>query len=519
MPFCQPLYPQWGENKYEINLIFQPTQERYATFLEGIHPFPLQSYLENKMTLHNLSDNICSLQFLFLESKRGGQFGLVVELTIPQAHDVNDMIEKLLNTFANDEEILLTNAFEGISINVSGFIIGQRFHLYDEDKMPSLNNVRQYIDPLTYKTLLSSYAVDNSMNRPFCFKSSSRLVVADWYRCPKVRITSRDTMIIFNQDFSVCLPQLNLCVPSRYYKKSPNNQEIELCYDWYSRLAVSEPLHSQQSVYDEVNAYLSLTCLSLSTGGSILTIVSYCVRSGPLSSAGSNIVILSIFLISANTVYSLSKFLAFSKLLCLITGILVHFLWLSVMFWMSLSSFMIFNSFTNFSNVAFKQKSSVLRLLLVNCLLCSLFIVTNVIISHYSTGGENFGYSTSTCYIADPSMILYTFVLPVGAAVCVNTFMFIVTVSRIYQKEEVRKSRDQKKVSAYFRLSTLTGVSWCFGFLAQMTSLEVFSFLHTVFGAGQGVFLYLAFGLPLGFKCNPVHKKSTESSNTRTSNQ
>ncbi|XP_078334033.1 uncharacterized protein LOC111107362 [Crassostrea virginica] len=312
---------------------------------------------------------------------------------------------------------------------------------------------------------------------------------------------------------------LSLCVPSRYYKKSPNNQEIELCYDWYSRLAVSEPLHSQQSVYDEVNAYLSLTCLSLSTGGSILTIVSYCVRSGPLSSAGSNIVILSIFLISANTVYSLSKFLAFSKLLCLITGILVHFLWLSVMFWMSLSSFMIFNSFTNFSNVAFKQKSSVLRLLLVNCLLCSLFIVTNVIISHYSTGGENFGYSTSTCYIADPSMILYTFVLPVGAAVCVNTFMFIVTVSRIYQKEEVRKSRDQKKVSAYFRLSTLTGVSWCFGFLAQMTSLEVFSFLHTVFGAGQGVFLYLAFGLPLGFKCNPVHKKSTESSNTRTSNQ
>jgi hypothetical protein len=117
-----------------------------------------------------------------------------------------------------------------------------------------------------------------------------------------------------------------------------------------------------------------------------------------------------------------------------------------------------------------------------------------MIVSYIVSDGQSLGYSPRTCYIEDPKMILYTFALPVGVAVCINIFMFGVTVSRIHDKEDVRKSRDQKNISAYFRLSTLTGMSWIFGFLAQLTDFRVFTFLHTVFSAGQGIFLYLAFG-------------------------
>jgi hypothetical protein len=130
--------------------------------------------------------------------------------------------------------------------------------------------------------------------------------------------------------------------------------------------------------------------------------------------------------------------------------------------------------------------------------------------------GENFGYSPRTCYIADPNLTLFTFALPVGLIVCINTFMFAVTAFRISGKVSIRKSKDQKNISSYFRLSTITGAAWLFGFLAQFTKLELFFILHTDFNGGQGVFLYMAFGLPqtLAFfsRNKPLHSESTERS-------
>jgi hypothetical protein len=92
-------------------------------------------------------------------------------------------------------------------------------------------------------------------------------------------------------------------------------------------------------------------------------------------------------------------------------------------------------------------------------------------------------------------------------AVCINTFMFVVTTSRISEKLDIRKSRDHQKVSAYFRLSAITGMSWVFGFLGQFINLQVFSILHIAFSAGHGVFLFLAFGMPLSCKCSRKSKK------------
>jgi hypothetical protein len=128
-------------------------------------------------------------------------------------------------------------------------------------------------------------------------------------------------------------------------------------------------------------------------------------------------------------------------------------------------------------------------------------IAINVSVSYMKSGGESFGYSPRTCYIADPDMTLYTFALPVGLMVSINTFMFVVTAFRIRGKTNIRKSKDQKKISSYFRLSTITGGTWLFGFLAQFTDLQVFSILHTVFNGGQGIFLYVAFGLSQTLKC------------------
>jgi hypothetical protein len=115
-------------------------------------------------------------------------------------------------------------------------------------------------------------------------------------------------------------------------------------------------------------------------------------------------------------------------------------------------------------------------------------------------------------------MILFTFTLPVGLIVCINTFMFVVTAFRIRGKVTIRKSKDQKKIKSYFRLSTITGVAWLFGYLAQFTELQLFSILHTVFNGGQGMFLYVAFGLSQTLKCFSCNKP-LQSENSGKSSQ
>lgn len=164
---------------------------------------------------------------------------------------------------------------------------------------------------------------------------------------------------------------------------------------------------------------------------------------------------------------------------------------------MSLSSFQIFHSFTSFNLTKVKVIPRVLTSLMVNLFICSSLVATNVIQSYVTSNGENLGYSVLTCYIADPEMILYTFTLPVGLLVCINIFMLAVTVFRISNKVDVQKSKDKERTGAYFRLSTIAGATWIFGFLDQFTGFQFFSILHTLFNGGQGVFLYLAFGAPL----------------------
>jgi hypothetical protein len=164
--------------------------------------------------------------------------------------------------------------------------------------------------------------------------------------------------------------------------------------------------------------------------------------------------ILAVFLILANTIYTFSKFFLWNEVLCICMGGLVHFSWLSVVCWMSLSTFQVFQTFTSFSNVTIKVRSRVICSLLVDFLVCLACIAINVSVSYIKSDGESFGYSPRTCYIADPDMTLFTFALPVGLIICVNTFMFVVTVFRICGKSTIRKSKDQKNLTSYFRLST-----------------------------------------------------------------
>lgn len=482
-------------------MIFRPTYEIDKNVLNAMS-IPLKIFLETRMREYDIMKYLCTIQILEIDVL---YFGVIIEFTVKHPHEVDKMIEQLLHIFTIDHIVSLRDKYFGYKINVSSSIIGQRFHMY-EDRLVffSIHYTRHFVHPMTLKQILLLTHFEMLENLETCSESPTTIVVADWYRCPKVRMTTEDTRVGLT-NYSLCLLDHDQCIPSRYFKKSLSNLQFDVCLDWYLSTSTTHSSSHDASSDDVAYKYLSLICLSLSSAGSVLTIISYFIAEDRITSPGINIIILSLFLVLANTIYTFSKLFAMSETLCVTVGMFVHFFWLAVVFWMSLSCFKIFQTFTNFVGAISRQKSNTFCLLLINSLTCLIFVGVNVIVSHVVSDGQSFGYSPRTCYIEDSNMILYTFALPVGVTVCINTFMFVVTASKISEKLDIRKSRDHQKVAAYFRLSTVTGMSWLFGFLGQFINLQVFSILHTVFSAGQGIFLYLAFGMPL---CGTCSRKS-----------
>ncbi|XP_061163320.1 uncharacterized protein LOC133172453 [Saccostrea echinata] len=515
---CKSLYPMLEENNYELNLKVTPLDDYDVVEMQFYTPLVRQA-LQDILSHRNMTKYLCRISALIPSSTDEMFLAIVLELSINHFHNVDLMIENLVNMFSklnmtlNSE--LMVSPFRGL---IS--VLGQSFHIYGGSLFGRAIKYRYYFNPMNGHEM-HLYDSINMLNdnrydptRPHCLKDQMMVVAADWYRCPKVRIRTTDAKLDVS-NFSVCLTEYQSCFSSRYFKESLDKRGVEICLTQYFN-ASTQPISLLATSEDRLMKYFSLFCLSLSSLASIVTICTFVFNNTHRTIADINIIILAGLSVLANTTYTFSKFFLWSKSLCIGIGILVHFFWLSVICWMSLSTFQIFQTFTSFSNSQVKVRSRVLACFLVDIFICSFIITINVIVSYMESEGESLGYSPRTCYIGNPNMVLFTFALPVGLFVCINTFMFVVTVSRIRGKVDIRKSKEQGKIGAYFRLSTITGAAWLFGFLAQFTEFQLFSMLHTLLNGGQGVFVYIAFGLSLNLKCrfgksSQVTEKITES--------
>ncbi|XP_048747084.2 uncharacterized protein LOC125659428 [Ostrea edulis] len=497
---CEPVYPMLNENNYELNLMVVPTDSKDSINMKDCI-LEVSEILQDILRNNNLTAYLCRMSTLAPDS--GGNFlALMIELSVNHLHSVDLMIENFLNIFSIHHEITIPPSPGAPLVHLSISVVGQSFHVHGSYLFEKYMSHRCFLNSMTGNEMVLYSKInmlDGNEHDPkyqYCTTGDMMSIVAEWYRCPKIKMRTADVRLDVS-NFSVCLVDYQACFSSMYFKELPNKRGVEICLDQY--LQASSLMLTKSD--DKLMKYLSLSCLSLSSLGSLLTFITVTVSNTHKKLADINIMILAVFSILANTVYTFSKFFLWSELMCIGVGMLVHFSWLSVVCWMSLSTFQIFQAFTSFSNINMEVRSRVLVSLLVNCFICLTLIAINVSVSYTKSDGESFGYSPRTCYIADPNMTLFTFALPVGLVVCINTFMFVVTVSRISTKITIRKSKDQKSISSYFRLSIITGATWLFGFLAQFTELQLFSILHTIFNGGQGIFLYVAFGLSHTLKC------------------
>jgi hypothetical protein len=499
------------ENNYELNLMVVPANGSDHIDLEYCREQVVLTLLGIMMN-NNLTDYICRMSTLLPSESDGNFLVFVIELSVNHLHSVDLMIQNILKIFLIHKEIAVTILPEARNVQLSLTVVGQSFHIYGDTLFDKSSSHRCYINPMSGKEMPFFYEIDVSYGYvgdpkyQHCWTGNMMSIVAEWYRCPKIKIRTADTKL-YVSNFSVCLVDYQACFSSMYFKKLLGDSDVEICLSQYLQASKEMLINSD----DAFMKYLSVSCLSLSSLGSLLTFITVAVSNSDKRLGDVNIMILAALSILANTVYTFSKFFLWNEFLCICVGMLVHFSWLSVVCWMSLSTFQIFQTFTSFNTFIIKVSWRVLVSLLVDLLICLTCIAINMSVSYVKSDGESYGYSPRTCYIADPDMTLYTFALPVGLMVSINTFMFVVTAFRIRGNITIRKSKDQKKIRSYFRLSTITGAAWLFGFLDQFTELQLFSILHTVCNGGQGIFLYVAFGLSQTrrrFLCNqPVQSE------------
>ncbi|XP_052717791.1 uncharacterized protein LOC128189986 [Crassostrea angulata] len=511
---CSLVHQMVNENNYEINLIasvndneIHPTNISSQSILNAF-----QVFLRRK----KLGKYLCRISILgSVESDHDVlDMAMVIELSIGNLHNTDQMLKYLLTIFSsfNLNNIPLYIPYNTL-VNISFSLVGQSFHVYGSNLFNKKIENRFYVHPgsgkemVVYNSLGTLYQGHESQN---CLRGQMMSIVADWYRCPKVKIKTSDARMDIS-NFSVCLLDYGKCFTSIYFKQSLDKRSVSICLEQYLQ-SIKVIKSSFISSNDSLMSYFSLVCLSLSSLGSLATVTVFLLKGSCSRIADVNIIILATFVSFANITYILSKFFLWSRTLCIGIGMLVHFNWLSVVCWMSLCSFQVFQAFTSFHVSEVKVVPKVLSCLVMNLIICLSLVVINVVVSFVKSNRENFGYSVLTCYIADSDMVLFTFALPVGVLICINMFMFAVTVLRISKRINVQKSQEEHKMRAYFRLSTITGVTWLFGFLAQFTGHQLFDILHTVFSGGQGLFLYLAFGLSLTTK----QKNSNHSKDSKT---
>lgn len=158
---------------------------------------------------------------------------VVIELSIKHLHDIDQMIQYILDIFNSHRKLaVLADPHRGENY-VSLALVGQSFHGHGGTLFEKNLWDRFYVNPMSgiemrlYQSLnVVDYA--NVQQRPNCFRGDMMSVVADWYRCPKVKITTADARLNVS-NFSVCLVDYDVCFASTYFKESLDKRSVAIC--------------------------------------------------------------------------------------------------------------------------------------------------------------------------------------------------------------------------------------------------------------------------------------------------
>lgn len=427
-------------------------------------------------------------------------------------HDPKDIVDRTLKLHNTTERF--TDTLNNITITLKYLVRDSDSRLFEMATLISAANgfrddfassSRGYRTiPLTY--LISHYAFAGEdglakilhfrYNEPVCYEEwLPNLNVLSLTTCPKIKLSKMELSWV-ETPYGIVILHENYSLSSVDYYLMDDNH-IVLCVDIYTDYM--KTVQSHKGNYFDISAetILSVTCSSLSILSLLITLLTYTLLSKLRRTLpGKNNMSLVVTLLSAQCLYLISS-LGNEKLRstsCVAIGIVVHFFWLLAIFWMNICTF---HAFRVLASGHMTSSSSGNRRFFAyhvySLTLSTIFVSINIAVS-LSTSG-NTGYGETLCYISEQKMIVFTFYIPVSFVILSNIIMFIIVIITIKRSSNIQKSvqNERNDIIIFAKLSTITGITWIFGYLYAWTGIIAMSYLFTILSAGQGVFIMLAF--------------------------
>ncbi|KAK3590084.1 hypothetical protein CHS0354_041127 [Potamilus streckersoni] len=275
---------------------------------------------------------------------------------------------------------------------------------------------------------------------------------------------------------------------------------LRICTDAYmaSQAVRADVFHRNVSLGADV--ILSVVCTSISLLCLLLTLIVYLLFPTLRTVPGKNNMLLVINLFMAQAMYLVFVFTPTSVgSICKAVGVLLHFFWLSAIFWMHVCTFHMLKVFVRLNKPNSKTSTSktIVMYTIIVIVVSGIFVLTNIIKALAESGMVEIGYGPEICYISSGKMVEFTFALPIGFVVVSNLVMFLVVIFKLRSLPSVEKNvkHDRNNAIIFVKLSSLTGITWIFGFLYVWTDEIVLSYFFIVLNASLGIFIMVSFTL------------------------
>ena len=251
---------------------------------------------------------------------------------------------------------------------------------------------------------------------------------------------------------------------------------------------------------------LTISTFILSLVGLAALIFTYALFPELRKLPGKNLLNLAVSLFLAQLLWLLAVPETKRPLLCTVVAIIEHYLFLATFTAMSVIAFHTKKTFALKTLKRPAQNEDRRRFLIYSAFVWGvpmLFISITTFLHSFDIydAGYSSEHERTACWITKTEAQEFFFFLPVGLLVFFNTSMFIYTIIMIElnkQKSQKlhasrQKRREQNTICIYLKLSSLTGLTWVFGFLHILLGSEIFSFLFVLFASLQGLFIALSF--------------------------
>lgn len=271
--------------------------------------------------------------------------------------------------------------------------------------------------------------------------------------------------------------------------------------------------------------FLSIFCLGASLLSLVLTLVVYSVYPVLRSLPGLNNMALVTSLILFQTMILLNSLTTINiNWLCAFVGAFTHFSLILSFAWMFICTFHMLNVFVKIRNrsVGRNDSRTFISYTAFAISVAVLSVSVTITVALIQSGGKDHGYGGSVCYITNPLMVIVFVAIPVAIVTILNIVMFCVVACKINKLPVLASTNPQERnnITIFVKLSTITGMTWIFGFIYIFTKLVTFAYIYIVLNAGQGVFIMLSFVcnrrvLHLIFRRQMARKSTQKTTGTR----